>query len=51
MPMFRRLGFVPLLALLVLGLSAARPPHASALEWDLGVAAHTGAHGEVRPCT
>jgi|GEM_PF-1611796 len=39
-----------LLALLALWLGPAVRSAAGG-EWEVGVAAHTGAHGEVRPCT
>jgi len=38
------------LALLALWLSPGVRP-AQGAEWDFGIAAHTGARGQIRPCT
>ena len=48
MPMFKHPSLF--LALLALWLFPTVRP-VSAAEWDVGVAAHTGAHGQLRPCT
>jgi hypothetical protein len=39
------------LGLLLFMLGFGFPVHATAGEWNLGVAANTGARGEIRPCT